>query len=243
MSGSSSGGAAYRDPHANPVSAAPYGSPGILPITWSYIRMMGAEGLKSATGAAVLAVNYVAARLREHYPILFSGERGLVAHECILDLRPLRETSGITVDDVAKRLIDYGFHAPTMSFPVAGTLMVEPTESEDLAELDRFIEAMIAIREEIRAVEDGDADRDDNPLRHAPHTAAAVSADDWPHRYPRRLAAWPSGEDPDKYWTPVGRVDNVYGDRNLFCSCIPVAEVDADPSADDGQRDAVASPA
>ncbi|WP_425565072.1 aminomethyl-transferring glycine dehydrogenase [Pseudolysinimonas kribbensis] len=223
MSGSSSGGAAYRDPHANPVSAAPYGSPGILPITWSYIRMMGSDGLKSATGAAVLAANYVAARLREHYPILFSGEHGLVAHECILDLRPLRENSGVTVDDVAKRLIDYGFHAPTMSFPVAGTLMVEPTESEDLAELDRFIEAMIAIRAEADAVAAGEWPASDNPLVNAPHTAEVAVATEWTHPYARETAVYPvPGLVHRKYWPPVRRIDQAYGDRNLFCACPPV---------------------
>ena len=171
------------------VSAAPYGSASILPISWMYIAMMGGEGLAAATESAILAANYVAKRLDPHYPVLYSGPGGLVAHECILDLRPLKEASDVAVDDVAKRLIDYGFHAPTMSFPVAGTLMVEPTESESKAELDRFIDAMIAIRGEIRAVEEGRADRVDNVLKHAPHTAAAVAADDWPHRYKRRESA------------------------------------------------------
>ena len=175
------------------VSAARYGSAGILPISWAYMRMMGADGLRRATGAAVLAANYVAARLREHYPVLYTGNKGLVAHECILDLRPLTKASGITVEDVAKRLIDYGFHAPTMSFPVAGTLMVEPTESEDLAELDRFCDAMIAIRGEIDAVARGRWPADDNPLRNAPHTAAVVTADEWRHPYPRSVAAFPTG--------------------------------------------------
>ena len=207
------------------VSAAPYGSASILPISWMYAAMMGAEGLKAATELAILSANYVARRLSPHYPVLYTGPGGLVAHECILDLRPLKETSGISVDDVAKRLMDYGFHAPTMSFPVAGTLMVEPTESESKAELDRFCDAMIAIREEIRAVEEGRLDREDNPLKHAPHTAAAVLADDWKHAYPRELAAYPVKSLREaKYWPPVGRADNVHGDRHLFCSCVPVAD-------------------
>jgi glycine dehydrogenase len=207
------------------VSAAPYGSASILPISWMYVAMMGAEGLKAATEMAILNANYVARRLSPHYPVLYTGPGGLVAHECILDLRPLKESSGIQVEDVAKRLMDYGFHAPTMSFPVPGTLMVEPTESESKAELDRFCEAMIAIREEIRAVEEGRLDREDNPLKHAPHTAAAVLADDWKHAYPRELAAYPlKSLRESKYWPPVGRADNVYGDRNLFCSCLPVGE-------------------
>jgi glycine dehydrogenase len=209
------------DPAAgHAVSAAAHGSAGILPISWAYLRMMGPEGLRRATGVAVLAANYVAARLREHYPVLYAGEGGLVAHECILDLRPLTRATGVTVDDVAKRLIDYGFHAPTMSFPVAGTLMVEPTESEDLAELDRFCDAMIAIRGEIAAVAAGEWPRDDNPLVNAPHTAACVAADDWDHAYPRSLAAYPAGVNRiGKYWPPVRRIDGAYGDRNLVCSC------------------------
>ncbi|MFP3465816.1 aminomethyl-transferring glycine dehydrogenase [Leifsonia sp. SIMBA_070] len=205
-----------------PVSAAPYGSPSILPISWAYVRMMGAEGLKDATGAAVLAANYVAARLREHFPVLYAGEDGLVAHECILDLRLLTERTGVTVDDVAKRLIDYGFHAPTMSFPVPGTLMVEPTESEDLAELDRFVAAMIAIREEADAVAAGDWPSDDNPLRNAPHTAESVVASDWSHPYSREQAVYPVPSlVRNKYWPPVRRIDQAYGDRNLFCACPP----------------------
>ncbi len=208
-----------------PVSAAPYGSASILPISWMYVAMMGAEGLKAATEMAILNANYVAKRLAPHYPVLYTGPGGLVAHECILDLRPLKEESGIQLEDVAKRLMDYGFHAPTMSFPVPGTLMVEPTESESKAELDRFCEAMIAIREEIRAVEEGRLDREDNPLKHAPHMAAAVLSDDWKHKYPRELAAYPvKSLRETKYWPPVGRADNVYGDRNLFCSCLPVGE-------------------
>ena len=205
------------------VSAAPYGSPSILPISWAYVRMMGADGLKEATGAAVLAANYVAARLREHYPVLYSGDNGLIAHECVLDIRPLTERTGITVDDIAKRLIDYGFHAPTMSFPVAGTLMIEPTESEDLGEIDRFIDAMIAIRHEADAVADGTWPREDNPLRNAPHTAHSTIVGEWEHPYSRETAVYPT---PAllraKYWPPVRRIDNAYGDRNLVCSCPPI---------------------
>ncbi|GJH22879.1 aminomethyl-transferring glycine dehydrogenase [Caballeronia novacaledonica] len=207
------------------VSSAPYGSAAILPISWMYIAMMGAQGLTAATESAILAANYVAKRLAPHYPVLYSGAGGLVAHECILDVRPIKESSGISVEDVAKRLIDYGFHAPTMSFPVPGTLMVEPTESESKEELDRFIDAMIAIREEIRAVEEGRADRDDNVLKNAPHTAAVVTADDWTHKYTREAAAYPvKSLVARKYWSPVGRADNAYGDRNLMCSCVPVSE-------------------
>ncbi len=206
-----------------PISAAPYGSASILPISWAYIRMMGAAGLRKATGAAVLSANYIAARLGEHYPVLYAGEGGLVAHECILDLRPLKEETGVTVDDVAKRLIDYGFHAPTMSFPVAGTLMVEPTESEDLGEIERFIEAMIAIRAEAARVQAGEWEASDNPLVNAPHTAAAVVATEWTHPYPRELAVYPVHTlVRTKYWPPVRRIDNAYGDRNLVCACPPV---------------------
>ena len=206
-----------------PLTAAPYGSASILPISWMYIAMMGASGLRAATESAILAANYVAKRLAPHYPVLYSGPDGLVAHECILDLRPLKALAGIEVEDVAKRLIDYGFHAPTMSFPVAGTLMVEPTESESKGELDRFINAMIAIRAEVRAIESGALARDDNPLKHAPHTAAAICADAWMHGYTRQQAAYPIAALAEgKYWCPVARVDNVYGDRNLFCSCVPV---------------------
>ncbi|HEU4757951.1 MAG TPA: aminomethyl-transferring glycine dehydrogenase, partial [Agromyces sp.] len=206
-----------------PVSAAPYGSPSILPISWAYVRMMGAEGLKQATATAVLAANYVAARLRDHFPVLYTGENGLVAHECILDLRPLTAETGVTVDDVAKRLIDYGFHAPTMSFPVAGTLMVEPTESEDLAELDRFVEAMIAIKAEADAVGRGEWPADDNPLRNAPHTAESVIAGEWTHPYTREQAVYPVHSlVRNKYWAPVRRIDQAYGDRNLVCACPPV---------------------
>lgn len=208
---------------ANPISAAPYGSPSILPISWSYVRMMGPDGLTRATGAAVLAANYVAVRLRDHFPVLYAGKNGLVAHECILDLRPLREATGVTVDDVAKRLIDYGFHAPTMSFPVAGTLMVEPTESEDLGEIDRFIDAMIAIKAEADAVGSGEWDAADNPLVNAPHTAESVIAGEWSHPYPRELAVYPApGQIHAKYWPPVRRIDQAYGDRNLVCACPPI---------------------
>ncbi|ARP89184.1 glycine dehydrogenase (aminomethyl-transferring) [Bordetella genomosp. 9] len=206
-----------------PVSAAPFGSAGILPIPYIYIALMGAEGLLRATEVAILNANYIAARLRDHYPVLYCGRNGRVAHECILDVRPLKETSGVTAEDIAKRLIDYGFHAPTMSFPVAGTLMVEPTESESLAELDRFIDAMIAIRGEIAQIERGERDRDDNVLKNAPHTAAMLMADEWHHDYTRREAAYPLASLQDgKYWPPVARVDNAYGDRNLVCACLPV---------------------
>jgi glycine dehydrogenase len=205
------------------VSAAPYGSPSILPISWAYVRMMGPDGLTRATGAAVLSANYIAARLRQHFPVLYAGDNGLVAHECILDLRPLREATGVTVDDVAKRLIDYGFHAPTMSFPVAGTLMVEPTESEDLAEIDRFIDAMIAIKAEADAVAAGSWPADDNPLVNAPHTAESVITGEWEHAYSRELAVYPApGQIRAKYWPPVRRIDQAYGDRNLVCACPPI---------------------
>ncbi len=206
-----------------PISAAPNGSAGILPISWAYVRMMGAEGLRDATAAAVLAANYIAFRLRDHYPVLYTGDGGLVAHECILDLRPLREATGVTVDDVAKRLIDYGFHAPTMSFPVAGTLMVEPTESEDLGEIERFIEAMIAIKAEADAVAAGEWAADDNPLVNAPHTAESVVAGEWTHPYSRERAVYPvHALVRTKYWPPVRRIDQAYGDRNLVCACPPI---------------------
>jgi glycine dehydrogenase len=219
--------------HGGPqISATPFGSPSILPISWAYVRMLGSEGLRGATASAVLAANYVAARLREHYPVLYSGENGLVAHECILDLRPLTAETGVTVDDVAKRLVDYGFHAPTMSFPVPGTLMVEPTESEDLVEIDRFIDAMIGIKREADAVGRGEWPADDNPLVNAPHTAQCLLVGEWDHAYSREVAAYPwhsleSGAtriDTGKYWPPVRRVDGAYGDRNLACAC-------PDPSA------------
>jgi glycine dehydrogenase len=211
--------------HIGPVSAAPYGSASILPISWMYITMMGGDGLRAATESAILAANYLARRLSSHFPVLYAGRHGLVAHECILDLRPLKETSGVTVEDIAKRLMDYGFHAPTMSFPVAGTLMIEPTESESKVELDRFVDAMLAIREEIRAIDEGRMDRDDNPLKNAPHTAAALLTTEWKHGYSRELAAYPVASlKLNKIWPSVGRADNVYGDRNLFCACVPVAE-------------------
>ena len=209
---------AERREGIGPISAAPYGSAGILPISWAYVRMMGGPGLTRATGVAVLAANYVAQRLREHFPVLYTGHNDLVAHECILDLRGLTKATGVTVDDVAKRLIDYGFHAPTMSFPVAGTLMVEPTESEDLAELDRFCEAMIAIRAEIEKVATGEWSAETSPLRGAPHTAASL-ANGTERAYDVTTAVFPAGPDPDKYWPPVGRIDQAYGDRNLFCAC------------------------
>ncbi len=202
------------------VSAAPWGSAGILAISWAYIAMMGAAGLKRATQVAILNANYVAQRLSPHYPVLYSGNRGLVAHECIVDLRPISEATHVSVDDVAKRLIDYGFHAPTMSFPVPGTLMIEPTESEDEGELDRFCNALIAIREEIRQVEAGECSHEDSPLAHAPHTAADVATDNWNHSYSRDLAGANVG--PHKYWPPVSRIDGVYGDRNIMCSCPPI---------------------
>ena len=212
------------------VSAAPLGNASVLPISWMYMRMMGAAGLTAATEVAILAANYVAARLADHYHIHYSSQvagikGGGVAHECILDLRPLKDSSGVSAEDVAKRLIDYGFHAPTLSFPVPGTLMVEPTESEPLAELDRFCDAMVAIRDEIRQVESGAWPREDNPLKNAPHTAQSLLAADWPHAYTREQAAFPvPGLRRNKYWVPVGRVDNVYGDRNLFCACVPMSE-------------------
>ena len=204
-----------------PISAAPYGSAGILPISWAYVRLMGAEGLIRATATAVLAANYVAARLGDHFPVLYRGHNGLVAHECILDVREITKTTGVTVDDVAKRLVDYGFHAPTMSFPVAGTLMVEPTESEDLAEIDRFCDAMIAIKGEIDRVAAGEWSPEDSPLRRAPHTSRALVGD-WDRPYSRELGVFPTGIDPDKYWPPVARIDQAYGDRNLQCSCPPL---------------------
>ncbi|MES2264903.1 MAG: aminomethyl-transferring glycine dehydrogenase [Pseudomonadota bacterium] len=207
------------------VSAAPYGSASILPISWMYIAMMGGEGLTAATETAILNANYIARRLAQHYPVLYSGHDGLVAHECILDLRPLTDATGISNEDVAKRLMDYGFHAPTMSFPVPGTLMIEPTESEAKAELDRFIDAMIAIRGEIAKVESGEFDKANNPLKFAPHTADVVTADVWERKYSREVAAFPLPSlRKQKYWPTVGRADNVYGDRNLFCGCAPISE-------------------
>jgi glycine dehydrogenase len=211
-------------PHTGvgPVSAAPFGSAGILPISWAYVRMMGEDGLRAATETAVLSANYLAKRLEPYFPVLYTGAHGLVAHECVIDIRPLQKATGISNEDVAKRLMDYGFHAPTMSFPVAGTLMVEPTESENLAELERFVQAMIAIRGEIDRVASGEWDAEDNPLRGAPHTAEALTADVWEHGYTRAEAAYPlSSLRQDKYWPPVGRIDQAYGDRNLVCSCPP----------------------
>jgi glycine dehydrogenase len=212
------------------ISAAPYGSPSILPISWAYVRLMGEDGIRRATASAVLAANYIARRLREHFPVLYTGENGLVAHECILDLRPLTAATGVSVDDVAKRLVDFGFHAPTMSFPVAGTLMVEPTESEDLAELDRFVDAMIAIRHEADAVAAGEWPADNNPLVNAPHTAADLTGS-WERPYSREQGVYPfaMGEHSSratqrirsKYWPPVRRIDNAFGDRNLVSSCPP----------------------
>ncbi|TXH64520.1 MAG: aminotransferase class V-fold PLP-dependent enzyme, partial [Thermomonas sp.] len=214
------------------VSAASFGSASILPISWMYIAMMGRDGLRKATQVAMLNANYIAKRLEASFPTLYSGRSGLVAHECILDLRPLEKLSGISAEDVAKRLIDFGFHAPTLSFPVAGTLMVEPTESESLHELDRFIDAMIQIRAEIQQVIDGKLDRADNPLKHAPHTAAQVSASDWAHGYARELAAFPLASLKQvKYWPPVARVDNVHGDKNVFCTCIPIGDFADEPEA------------
>ena len=210
------------DGHVGPVAAAPFGSAGILPISWAYIAMMGAAGLRQATQVAVLSANYVARRLAPHYPVLYTGRAGLVAHECVIDLRPITASTGVTNEDVAKRLVDYGFHAPTMSFPVAGTLMIEPTESEDLNELDRFCEAMIAIRHEIEQVGSGEYDRDDNPLKNAPHTAEMLIAGEWKHAYDRAAAAYPApGGRQGKYWPPVRRIDQAYGDRNLVCACPP----------------------
>jgi glycine dehydrogenase len=206
-----------------PVSAAGWGSAGILPIPWMYIAMMGGDGLRRATEYAILNANYMAARLRKTYPVLFLGALGRVAHEFIIDLRPFKDSAGIEAEDVAKRLMDYGFHAPTMSFPVAGTLMIEPTESESKPELDRLCDALLAIREEIRAIEDGRSDRADNPLKHAPHTAAMVSASEWPHTYSREAAAFPAPWSREsKFWPSVARIDNAWGDRNLVCLCPPV---------------------
>jgi glycine dehydrogenase len=207
-----------------PVAAAPFGSAAILPISYAYIALMGAEGLTRASAVAILSANYLAKKLSPHFPVLYVGQNGRVAHECIIDCRGFKESAGIQVDDIAKRLMDYGFHAPTMSFPVAGTLMIEPTESEAKVELDRFIEAMASIRGEIKRVEDGAWDAKDNPLKHSPHTVADVAAEDWPHKHSRDEAAFPvpSLKDGSKYWPPVNRIDQVYGDRHLVCSCPPL---------------------
>jgi glycine dehydrogenase len=214
------------------VSAATFGSASILPISWMYITLMGSAGLRKATQVALLNANYIARKLAPHYETLYTGRNGLVAHECILDLRAVKDATGIGAEDVAKRLIDFGFHAPTLSFPVAGTLMVEPTESESLHELDRFCDAMIQIRDEIRAIEDGRLDREDNPLKHAPHTATQVAASEWTRAYPRELAAFPLDVlRQQKYWPPVARVDNVHGDKNVFCSCIPIGDFEGEIEA------------
>ncbi|MEB3255646.1 MAG: glycine dehydrogenase (aminomethyl-transferring), partial [Synechococcaceae cyanobacterium] len=224
------------DQAIGPVSAAPWGSAGILPISWMYIRMMGGAGLRRASQVALLSANLIAERLHPHFPVLYRGAGGRVAHECILDLRPLKRSAGLEVDDVAKRLMDYGFHAPTVSWPVAGTVMVEPTESESLAELSRFCDAMIAIRAEAAAIESGAADPLRNPLKGAPHTLAAVTADVWDRPYSREQAAFPAGAEQlrSKVWPAVARIDNAFGDRNLVCTCpsveelaVPMAEVAA----------------
>jgi glycine dehydrogenase len=214
--------AGFRD-GVGAVAAAPWGSAGVLPISWAYIALMGAAGLAKATEVAILSANYIAARLRESYPVLYTGSRGFVAHECILDLREIKAEVGVTADDFAKRLIDYGFHAPTMSFPVAGTLMVEPTESESLQELDRFVDAMLAIRAEVDDIAAGRSALDDSPLHNAPHTAEDVVSDQWDHSYSREQAAFPvPGQRVDKYWPPVGRIDGAYGDRHVVCACPPI---------------------
>jgi glycine dehydrogenase len=211
------------DERIGAVSAAPWGSASILLISWAYIAMMGPDALKRASEVAILNANYVADRLHPHFPVFFRGKRGRVAHECILDTRGVKRTAGIEVDDIAKRLMDYGFHAPTMSFPIAGTLMVEPTESEDKGEIDRFCNAMIAIREEIRAVESGQMPREDNPLKHAPHTARAIAVADWSHPYTREVAAFPAPWTRErKFWPAVGRINNAQGDRHLVCTCPPM---------------------
>ena len=203
-----------------PISAAPFGSAAILPISWSYIKMMGAQGLLRATSVAILSANYIAKRLNPYFPVLYTGQNNLIAHECIIDLREITKQTGITVDDVAKRLMDYGFHAPTVSFPVAGTMMIEPTESEDLAEMERFITAMIMIKAEIDQVAKGTWSSEDNPLTNAPHTALNIVGE-WNHPYSREVAVFPAGTVTAKYWVPVQRIDAAYGDRNLVCSCPP----------------------
>jgi glycine dehydrogenase len=217
--------AAHEDGHGVAISASRFGSAGVLPISWAYVKLMGGAGLTEATKSALLAANYIASRLNEFFPVLYTGEGGLVAHECILDLRALTANTGVTAEDVAKRLIDFGFHAPTLAFPVAGTLMVEPTESEDLVEIDRFIDAMITIRQEIDQVANGDFTVENSPLRNAPHTAAAVVSSDWNREYPREQAAFPVHHlKQDKYFPPVGRIDGAAGDRNLICSCPPIED-------------------
>jgi glycine dehydrogenase len=214
-------------PHAGQgaVSAAPWGSASILPISWMYIAMMGGSGLKRATEVAILNANYIASRLQQHYPVLYTGRQGRVAHECILDIRPLKAATGVSEIDIAKRLMDYGFHAPTVSFPVAGTMMVEPTESESKAELDRFIAAMISIREEIRRIEQGHCAAEDSPLKHAPHTLADIVDGNWERAYSRQEAVFPLPYVAEnKFWPSVNRVDDVYGDRHLFCTCVPTED-------------------
>ncbi|MBC7785634.1 MAG: hypothetical protein H7144_17525, partial [Burkholderiales bacterium] len=211
--------------HRLAVSSAYYGSASILPISYVYIALMGSEGLKRATEIAILNANYMAKRLESHYPILYRGKNGTCAHEFIVDCRAFERSANVKVEDIAKRLMDFGFHAPTMSWPVPGTLMIEPTESESKHELDRLVDALIIIREEIRAIEDGRLDKEDNPLKHAPHTASAISSDDWKHRYSRKQAAYPAPWLREwKFWPPVARVDNVYGDRNLVCTCPPMSD-------------------
>jgi len=210
--------------HVGAVSGAPLGNASVLPISYVYIALMGAAGLTRATAVAILAANYMARRLEPHFPILYTAANATVAHECIVDLRPLKAV-GVSVVDIAKRLIDYGFHAPTVSFPVAGTMMIEPTESESQVEIDRFCDAMIAIRREIQSIEEGTFDSKDNPLVNAPHTAESIAADEWPHPYSRRAAVYPEGRgDRPKYWPPVGRIDELAGDRNLVCACPPTTE-------------------
>jgi len=213
-----------------PVSSAPFGSASILPISWAYIRMMGGDGLTKATQVAILSANYLAAKLDPHFPVLYRGANGYIAHECIIDLREITKNTGVSVDDVAKRLMDHGFHAPTVSFPVAGTLMIEPTESEDLSEMERFISAMVSIRAEIADIEAGELTIEESPLRFAPHTSSDLMRNDWDRKYSREVGAFPSGDNSDlgargKYWPTVGRIDGVYGDRNLVCSCLPISEL------------------
>ena len=213
-----------------PVSAAPWGSASILSISWMYIKMMGSEGLKLASQYAILNANYIASRLKEHFPILYKGSKGNVAHECIIDIRTIKNETGVTEEDIAKRLIDFGFHAPTMSWPVPGTMMIEPTESESLAELDKFCNTLIKIKLEIEKIKSGELDKIDNPIKNAPHTHVELASNEWNHKYSREEAAYPSAFlKTNKFWPPVGRVDNVYGDKNLFCSC---------PSLDEFKEDA-----
>jgi glycine dehydrogenase len=213
-----------------PVSSAPFGSASILPISWMYIRMMGGAGLTRATEVAILSANYLAKKLDPSFPVLYRGQNGHIAHECIIDIRDITKSTGVTVDDIAKRLMDHGFHSPTVSFPVAGTMMIEPTESEDVRELDRFLSAMESIRSEIAEIESGQISIEDSPLRHAPHTMGDLVRDDWDRKYSRQIAAFPSGEGvgigrAGKYLPTVGRIDGVFGDRNLVCSCLPIEEL------------------